>query len=83
MAGFTPYFGYRDAKATISFLEQAFGFETRVAYEHEGQVVHAEMKSGDAFLMLGTGGDKQRREGDLPPAERGVYLAVEDVDAHF
>jgi len=83
MARFVPYFGYRDAKAAIAFLETAFGFATLVAFENDGQVTHPEMKSGDACLMLGTGADKQRRDGDLPPAERGVYLVVDDVDALF
>jgi uncharacterized glyoxalase superfamily protein PhnB len=28
VSGLVPYFGYRDAGATLEFLERAFGFET-------------------------------------------------------
>ena len=84
MSGFVPYLGYRDARAAIAFLERAFGFETLAAYYgDDGKVMHAEMRWGDAVLMLGTGKDEQRKDGDLPPATRGIYLTVDDLDPHF
>jgi uncharacterized glyoxalase superfamily protein PhnB len=76
VTGFVPYFGYRDAAAALRFLSSAFGFETVTDWRGDnGSVVHAEMRFGDAVLMLGSG-----PHGD--PSGVGVYAVVEDVDAH-
>ena len=80
MAGFVPYFGYRQAKEAMAFLGSAFGFETITAYENDdGAIMHGEMRMGDAFLMVGT----VEGDGPQPGADHGIYLTVEDVDAHF
>ena len=69
---FFPFTRYADANGAIEWLTQAFGFNERVAYRgDEGKVHHAEMHLGPGIFMLG--------EGD--PAEQGVYVAVDDVDA--
>src|SRR4051794_2166920 len=75
-----PSLRYRDARAAIEFLEQAFGFEKRVAYENEdGTIGHAEMSFGPSVLMLGTDREDQygRRAGN-----GWLYVAVDDADAH-
>ena len=80
-----PYFGYRDAKAAMRFLEQAFGFRSTVVFDDaDGRIVHGEMELGGQYIMLGTGTDEQRApERENKPAGRGVYCTVDDVDAHF
>ena len=73
----TPYLSYVDAKAAMHFLEQAFGLERVQAHEgSDGRIVHAEMRFGNGVVMMGSV--------DAPPeaGSPGLYLAVEDVDAH-
>ncbi len=77
MTSVYPVFKYRDARAAIDFLCEAFGFERHAAYEGEnGAIQHAELRFGDDFIMLG-----QVSEGslDIPPGG-AVYIAVEDPD---
>ena len=84
MATITPYFVYRDGAAALAFLADAFGLERVQSYDGpDGNVVHAEMRIGDAAIMFGTATDEQRGQEpwDLPPG-RGIYVRVDDVDAH-
>ncbi|MET9698033.1 VOC family protein [Streptomyces sp. NPDC006529] len=79
-----PTLLYRDAQAAIKLLTEAFGFTQAAVYEGEdGAVMHAELAYGNGMVMLGSKGrggvfDKAMAEGG--PA--GVYIVVEDVDAH-
>ncbi|MEU3451240.1 VOC family protein [Streptomyces thermolilacinus] len=79
-----PTILYRDAKAAVRTLTEAFGFRQVSLYENEdGYVVHAELSYGDGMVMLGTkGGDGvfARAMADAGPV--GVYVVVEDPDAH-
>ncbi|MEU9253197.1 VOC family protein [Streptomyces sp. NPDC048270] len=79
-----PTLVYRDAKAAIKLLTEAFGFSQVAVYEGEnGSVVHAELAYGNGVVMLGskgTGGVFDKAMGDAGPS--GVYVVVEDVDAH-
>ncbi|MER6446899.1 glyoxalase [Streptomyces venezuelae] len=79
-----PTLVYRDAKAAIRLLTEAFGFSQVAVYEGEdGSVTHAELAYGNGMVMLGSSGrggvfDKAM-EGAGPS---GVYVVVDDVDAH-
>ncbi|MBT2539609.1 VOC family protein [Streptomyces sp. ISL-44] len=79
-----PTLVYRDAKAAIKLLTEAFGFSQVAVYEGEnGSVVHAELAYGNGVVMLGskgTGGVFDKAMGDAGPS--GVYVVVDDVDAH-
>jgi uncharacterized glyoxalase superfamily protein PhnB len=45
---------YRDPKAALKVLEAAFGFELFMLIEDgEGNLVHSEMRYGDAAVMVG------------------------------
>ena len=80
-----PYFVYRDGAAALTWLTAAFGLEQTAAFSGpDGNVLHAEMRFGTGVIMLGTATDEQRAQTpwDLP-AGRGIYLYVEDVDAHY
>jgi uncharacterized glyoxalase superfamily protein PhnB len=75
-----PALRYRDAKAAIKFLTDAFGLtEHSVTEGPDGAIQHAELAWGTGLVMLG-----QRGEEPGPfDAERVVlYLAVDDPDAH-
>ncbi|QPH53671.1 VOC family protein [Pontivivens ytuae] len=70
-----PYLSYRDAKAAMAFLTEAFGLTTVTAYEDAGVLQHGEMAWRDGLIMLGTAEI-------APSVSPGIYLVVEDVDAH-
>ncbi|MFB6559497.1 VOC family protein [Streptomyces sp. NPDC056400] len=79
-----PTLVYRDAKAAIRLLTEAFGFSQVAVYEGEdGSVTHAELAYGNGMVMLGSSGRggvfDQAMEGAGPS---GVYVVVDDVDAH-
>ncbi|WP_407553780.1 extradiol dioxygenase [Streptomyces sp. Pv4-95] len=75
---------YRDARAAIRLLTDAFGFTQDAVYEGEGgAVLHAELSYGNGKVMLGAkghGGVFDAAMGDSGPT--GVYVVVEDTDAH-
>ncbi|WP_327282807.1 MULTISPECIES: VOC family protein [unclassified Streptomyces] len=79
-----PTLLYADAKAAIRQLTDAFGFTQVAVYEgDDGTVMHAELSYGNGAVMLGSKGrggvfDKAM-EGAGPV---GVYVVVDDVDAH-
>lgn len=73
----TPYLSYVDGHAAIDFLTRAFMFEIVQSYDGpDGRLVHAELSFGNGVVMLGSV--------DQPPrtGSPGLYLVVEDVDAH-
>jgi uncharacterized glyoxalase superfamily protein PhnB len=76
---------YRDAGAAIDFLERAFGFEVAARHDNpDGTVAHSELRLGDDVIMVGTGADDlQPVPEDFRAARVGVYLSVEDLDAHY
>ncbi|MFK0155775.1 VOC family protein [Streptomyces sp. NPDC090499] len=79
-----PSLLYTDAKAAIKQLTEAFGFTELSVYEGEdGMVLHAELVQGNGAVMLGSRGRGGRfdaaMEGGGPT---GVYIVVDDVDAH-
>lgn len=63
----------KDARATIDFLTEAFGFAAGDVHEHEGAVAHAEVWHGDAVVMLG---------GAATDSPAWLYVVVDDPDAH-
>jgi uncharacterized glyoxalase superfamily protein PhnB len=84
-----PSIRYRDARAAIDFLCDAFGFEKRAVYEDGGKVVHAELSFGNGMIMLGEVRDTEFGRNLTQPDEvrgketQAPYLIVADVDAHY
>ncbi|MFI1834062.1 VOC family protein [Streptomyces olivaceoviridis] len=82
--GICPTLLYADARAAIRQLTEALGFTELSVYETEdGKVMHAELVQGNGAVMIGSKGrgdlfDAAMR--DAGPA--GVYVVVDDVDAH-
>jgi uncharacterized glyoxalase superfamily protein PhnB len=51
---FIPSLAYKDNRAALTWLRDAFGFETsEVLTDAEGNIVHAEMTHGDGIVMIG------------------------------
>jgi uncharacterized glyoxalase superfamily protein PhnB len=82
-----PYLYVDDVAAYLQFLSKAFGFETRMHEVDPGdpEHVHAEVALGGAVVMVGHASPKwgtasPRR---LPALHSGIYVSVDDVDAHF
>ena len=90
---------YADAAAAIPWLESAFGFHEREGQRYtaeDGTVGHAELELEGEVVMLATPnreyqGPKQHRETceaarrwlDNPWVIDGVFVQVDDVEAHY
>lgn len=88
--GLVPLIRYRDVAAAIDWLADAFGFEKRsVITDPDGTVAYAELSYGRGIVMLGPVGDSALDNLMKQPDELGgigtqsVYVAVDDVEAHF
>ncbi|MVU81987.1 glyoxalase [Nocardia sp. ET3-3] len=78
-----PTLVYRDATAAITFLEQAFGFETRACYTEGDVVHHAELAwPGGGGVMLGQARDGMALDCQ-PPGVGSAYIVVDDPDALY
>ncbi|MFJ8644165.1 VOC family protein [Streptomyces sp. NPDC093610] len=79
-----PTLLYDDAKAAIGVLTQALGFTEEAVYEGEdGSVLHAELSCGNGRVMLGSkGGEGLFAKAMAGAGPAGVYVVVDDVDAH-
>lgn len=81
MPDVVPYLGYPDARAAMEWLEAAFAFEPVASFEAaDGSVVHAEMRFREGVVMLGPTYEAEPARG---AAVSGVYVVVDDVDAHY
>lgn len=77
-----PALKYQDAPRAIEFLVKAFGFEKQVVYDGEpGKVAHAQMKIGPGVVMLGS--DQKNPANPWDAVRMGIYVYVEDIDAHY
>jgi uncharacterized glyoxalase superfamily protein PhnB len=84
MQTITPYLLYKDCEAALDWLARAFGFEEVLRYTGaEGYVNHAEMRLGDARIFMGNPGEGYRNPKELDQDTVGIYVYVDDVDAHF
>ncbi|MFJ9852123.1 VOC family protein [Streptomyces sp. NPDC101150] len=79
-----PALLYRDARAAIRQLTEAFGFVAEAVYDGpDGMVAHAELSYGNGRVMLGSkghGGAFDEAMADAGPC--AVYVVVEDTDVH-
>lgn len=78
---------YKDPRAALKWLEQAFGFETVMVVENpDGTIGHSEMRFGDGLIMIGREWDARHQS----PASIGgintqaLHVQVRDgIDACF
>ena len=77
---------YRDAKAAIAFLADAFGFEPTMVIEGDaGLIEHAQLVHATGMVMLGSARDDQYGRvvgGSDRPFLASVYVVVDDVAGH-
>lgn len=84
--GLTSALSYRDPKAAIDWLEEAFGFDrAMIITDKDGQIAHAEMRYGDNMIMIGSEWSEHHRS----PASVGgkntqsVHVHMtDDIDVH-
>jgi uncharacterized glyoxalase superfamily protein PhnB len=91
-----PFLGYEDAAGAIEWLERAFGFreERDARYEVGGTITHAELSLEGATIYVSTPegyasprtlraeSEAARRAYDNPWVIDGLFVEVDDVDAH-
>ncbi len=76
-----PCLTFRDAKASLDWLERVLGAERLAVYEDdEGRVQHAETRIGESTLMCG---DELAGSKATPPGVSVVYVVVADADAAY
>ena len=74
-----PSITFKDAKASIDWLERVMGAERLAVYEDdEGRVVHAEVRIGTSSIMLG---DERAGSRATPAGHSVIYVVVADADA--
>jgi PhnB protein len=80
----SPYLLYEDVDAAIEWLAKAFGFREGMRLPGPGgKTSHADMRLGDAVVMMGHPGPSYRNPNHLGQATQHLYVYVEDVDAHY
>jgi uncharacterized glyoxalase superfamily protein PhnB len=80
----TPYLLYEDVAGALEWLERAFGFKETLRFSgEEGYVNHAEAWLGDAQIYLGDPGEQYKNPRRLGQETVGLYVLVDDVDAHY
>jgi uncharacterized glyoxalase superfamily protein PhnB len=91
-----PFIAYEDAAAAMDWLVAAFGFTERDRITENGVVGHGELElaGGTVFLAQPTPDyesprrhaercEAARRWQEVPWVIDGVYVEVDDVDAHY
>ena len=82
----SPYLFYDDVDRAARFLEEAFGFVRIFASpDPDGGLAHAQLSHGAGKVMLGKVGHGIRpiaSARSLAALHAGVYVYVDDVDAH-
>ena len=77
---------YDDPRAALDWLEKAFGFKRRLVIDGpDGGVVHSEMEFADGVIFVGpsTAFPETRSAGGSDgTVTQGLYVYVDDVDAH-
>ncbi|MEL7485714.1 MAG: VOC family protein [Pseudomonadota bacterium] len=91
MLAIIPTLRYKNARAAIDWLCEAFGFEARlvVSGETDDIVTHAQLVYGDGMIMLGSDRDDAYGRYITVPEQIGgrttqaPYVVVHDPDAHY
>jgi uncharacterized glyoxalase superfamily protein PhnB len=85
--GIWSVFTYKDARAAIRFLVEAFGFEERAVHaapDDDSVVHHAELRWPlGGGIMLGSTGKDDSEFGQRVPGNDSVYVVCNEPDALF
>jgi uncharacterized glyoxalase superfamily protein PhnB len=83
---FIPSVIYKDNRAALKWLQNAFGFEpSEVLTDADGNIVHAEMSHADGVVMIGNEWtDWTRSPQSVDGANtQGIHVRIDrDIDAH-
>lgn len=73
-----PTLRFRDARASIAWLQGALGAEPLAVYDDDsGRVAHAQVRIGESSIMCG-----DRVDGTAtPPGQSVIYVVVADAEA--
>lgn len=73
-----PTLRFRDARASILWLERVLGAESLAVYDDDqGRVMHAEVRIGESSIMCGDRPDATA----TPIGTSVIYVVVPDADA--
>jgi uncharacterized glyoxalase superfamily protein PhnB len=79
-----PLLPYQDIQAAHDFLIRALGFVSGgVEEDGSGQVIHAEVKTGERRIWLHVAADDLSTPQTSGSTTGGIVVHVADVDAHF
>jgi uncharacterized glyoxalase superfamily protein PhnB len=82
-----PILAYRDARAAVTFLTEAFGFHPGALYARDDDpevIEHAEMRWPlGGGIMFGSAGKDESPFGRRTPGNDSVYVVCEDPDTLF
>jgi len=85
-----PTMRYKDALKAIEWLCKAFGFEKHLVVPGEnGTIVHAQLRFGNAMIMLGSENDNGYGKFVKTPKDlngfntQTPYIIVEEIDEHY
>lgn len=86
MPGFRSALFYKDPKAALRWLEEAFGLElTMLLEDAEGNVAHSQMSFGDSYVMIGSEWDADHQSPRSVGGRNTQSVSIQidtDVDAH-
>ena len=80
-----PYLFYSDVPAALDFLCRAFGFEEEMRAGTPSGGMHGEASFQGQLVMMGQGAHERslRTPRDAGAATMGVFIYLDDVDAHY
>ena len=79
----SPVLRYDDAPAAVTFLVKAFGFEVKSDHRTpDGAVAHADLAYGASVVGISSTG-KSPAGSPWAGVRQGLYLVVDDPDAHY
>lgn len=86
-----PYIGYNNAEIAIEWLSDAFGFQKHLVIKNEeGMVTHAELKSGNVMIMIGSQQmDNVYSSFTTHPGKinqlvtQAPYIVLENIEEHY
>ena len=78
-----PVLPYRDIRASHDFLVDVIGLESAGLIEHDGRVLHGEVRAGNRRFWLHESAGALTAPGATGVRTGGIVLHVADVDAHF
>jgi uncharacterized glyoxalase superfamily protein PhnB len=85
MAQLIPQLSVRDVDAYIAFLERAFGFTLKERWRDPQDSTHinVEMELDGAIVGIGRASGARPARPDPAAPHIGLYVVVDDVDAHY